>query len=83
MKEREPFEFVWDLESIRFFWQAQPVRDLGFFTDKRVSAFLRLFRRYGPKAPARVLEIGPGSGWRGARPQQAGQGMFPIGGFDD
>jgi SAM-dependent methyltransferase len=62
MKGREPFEFVWDLESIRFFWEAQPVRDLGFFTDKRVEAFLRLFRWYGPKAPARVLEIGPGSG---------------------
>lgn len=62
MAGKEPFEFVWDYEAVRFFWQAQPVREWGFFTDKRLDVFSRLFRRFALKAPARVLEIGAGSG---------------------
>jgi SAM-dependent methyltransferase len=72
MGGKEPFEFVWDEEAVRFFWQAQPVRELGFFTDKRVDLVFRLFRRFAPKAPARVLEIGSGTGTFLARLREEG-----------
>lgn len=62
MGGREAFEFVWNEEAIRFFWQTQPVLERGFFTDKRVDLFARLLRHFAPPPPARILEIGSGTG---------------------
>lgn len=62
MGGKEAFEFVWDEEAIRFFWQARPVLERGFFTDKRVDLFSRLLRGFAPPPPARILEIGSGTG---------------------
>lgn len=72
MSKKEPFEFVWNAEAIRFFWQSRPVRERGFFTDKRVEVFARLFREFAPTPPARVLEIGSGTGAFLARLRRAG-----------